>query len=35
MNTGTSVRQIVTANHIRISIGKDWKSVPLTLREIA
>lgn len=29
------VRQIVTSNHFRTVIGKDWKSVTLTLRELA
>lgn len=34
MYTGFCVRQIITTNHFRISIGKNWKSVTLTLREI-
>jgi len=29
------VRQIVTSNHFRTVIRKDWKSVTLTLRELA
>ena len=29
------VRQIVTSNHFRILIRQDWKSVTLTLRQIA